>query len=120
MFMKVFSLLLVCILCVLSAAFGQAKKEYCMINMADVGLSKERIVVDVDYGDDTEATRASKNNYIKDENGKNKEFYSTAQVLNWFGNQGWALKAAFVGTKTKGLGVQVPVYYYTFERDKKE
>lgn len=118
--MKIFSVLLVCILCVSAAAFGQAKKEYCMINMADVGFSKERIVVDVDYGDDTEATSKGKENFIKDENGKKKEFYSTAQVLNWFGNQGWVLKATFVANKIKGLGVQVPVYYYTFERDKKE
>lgn len=118
--MKVIFLLVVSCLLFSGVAFGQTKKEYCVINIQNAGLSKERLVVDVEYGDETEAERASKKNYIKDENGKNKEFYSTAQVLNWFGNQGWSLKTSFVGSKSAGLGVQVPIYFYIFERDKKE
>lgn len=98
--------------------YGQSKKEYCVITISNVGLSKERLVVDADFGDLKEAQSAGKENIIKDENGKKKEFYSLAQVLNYFGSQGWVLKVAFAATKTSGLGGQSQIYHYTFERDK--
>ena len=64
-----------------------------------VGTSKllsNKVKVQVDYGQETSFWKGI--SYLKDENGKNIEFNSMVDAMNYFGKQGWEFVQAYVIT----------------------
>lgn len=64
-----------------------------------VGTGKmlsNKVKVQVDYGQETSFWKGI--SYMKDENGKNVEFNSMVDAMNYFGKQGWEFVQAYTVT----------------------
>lgn len=81
-----------------------------------VGTSKllsNKVKVQVDYGQETSFWKGI--SYMKDENGKNIEFNSMVDAMNYFGKQGWE----FVQAYTVTMGNQ-NVYHWLLKKEVSE
>lgn len=89
---KIFLLL---ILCSLSCFIYAQNYVYCEL----VGTGKfmsSKVKVQVDFGQKQSFWKGV--DFLKDENGKNKEFNSMVDAMNFFGKQGWVFVQAYVVT----------------------
>lgn len=68
---------------------------YCELIATGKSLSN-KIKVRVDYGQETSFWKGI--SYMKDENGKNIEFNSMVDAMNYLGKQGWKFVQAYVVT----------------------
>lgn len=80
---------------VLSVSLYAENYVYCEL----VGTSKfmsNKVKVQVDYGQETSFWKGI--SYMKDKDGKNIEFNSMVDAMNYFGKQGWEFVQAYVVT----------------------
>lgn len=59
-------------------------------------LLSNKVKVQVDYGQESSFWKGI--SYLKDENGKNIEFNSMVDAMNYFGKQGWEFVQAYIVT----------------------
>jgi hypothetical protein len=83
------------------SAFAQEseslRKVYCEL----VGTGKflsSKIVVTVDFGQETKFLTGLSQQYLVDENGKAKDFNSMVDAMNFMGKLGWEFEQAYVVT----------------------
>ena len=88
-------ILLSLLFCVLSTFIYAENYIYCEL----VGTGKfmsSKVNVQVDFGQKTSFWKGV--SFLKDENGKNREFNSMVDAMNFFGKQGWEFVQAYVVT----------------------
>lgn len=76
-------------------------------------LMSNKVKVQVDYGQETSFWKGI--SYMKDENGKNIEFNSMVDAMNYFGKQGWEFVQAYAVT----MGNQ-NVYHWLLKKEVSE
>lgn len=86
--MRKFLLSLVVSLACLSASAQATKPAFCDVVIYDVGIFKEELTVIVDIG-------ANKRGYLINDDGSAKVFNSPVDVLNFFGELGWAVSQTY-------------------------
>jgi hypothetical protein len=73
------------------------RKVYCEL----VGTGKflsSKVVVTVDFGQETKFLTGYSQQYLVDENGKSKDFNSMVDAMNFMGKLGWEFEQAYVVT----------------------
>ena len=99
------SFLLITAFTSLYAQADTTKLEYCEMTTTKRSFSN-KVNVEFDFG---EGRKSGKDNLLKDETGKVKNFDNVVDAMNYLGTRGWKLVTA-------SLGVASP-YYYIFRRE---
>lgn len=74
-------------------------KSYIYCELVGTGIfMSSKINVIVDFGQ--KSTLRKGVDYLKDENGKNKEFNSMVDAMNFFGKQGWEFVQVYLVTNS--------------------
>lgn len=98
---------------VLSAVVASAA-NYVYCELVGTGkLFSSKVSVQVDLGQKTSFWKGV--DYLKDENGKSKEFNSMVDAMNFFGKQGWEFVQAYVVTTG-----QQNVYHWLLKKEVSE
>ena len=94
-------------------AFAQ-HRVYCEI----VGTRKlnTKIKIEVDFGQNVSTKGWKSNKLLVDDNGKEIEFNSMVDAMNYMGELGWKFVQAYAITHTSGLG-QENVYHFLLYKD---
>lgn len=83
------------------SAFAQdnegARKVFCEL-VGTGKLMSSKIVVSVDFGQETNFWTGASKQYLVDENGKAKTFNSMVDAMNFMGKLGWDFEQAYVVT----------------------
>ena len=103
--MKKAVLIVLTAICLSVSGFGQtpeSSKNYVYCELIGQGkLFSSKIKVQVDFGQETSLWKVGSDRLLKDENGKNIEFNSMVDALNYFSAQGWEFVQAYVVIEDK-------------------
>lgn len=87
--------------CFAISAFAQSDgthRVYCELLGEQKGLFSSKVKVTVDFGQETNYWKGRKDQQLVDENGKNIDFNSMIDAMNYMGNLGWKFVQAYVVT----------------------
>ena len=103
-------LFIIMLMSCLSLAAQQQHKVYCEI-VGTERLLSTKVVVSVDFGQDTNLSNLSKQ-YLVDEEGKAIKFNSMVDAMNFFGELNWIFEQAYVVTTS-----QQNVYHWLLSKN---
>lgn len=90
------------------------RRVYCELLGVQKGLFSSKVKITVDFGQETNFWKGTKDQQLVDENGKNIDFNSMIDGMNYMGNNGWKFVQAYVITE----GPQ-NVYHWLLYKDVK-